>query len=98
MIVIIAFFIGLGIGGSLANDGTVYMEFCPPSKRRTLVAMSISCICMTTLAAVLALIFTASGLQHVWRFVMGSIAIISIITSIFRLNCIETPFYFIAKG
>ena len=40
MLCVLAFVVGLGIGGDISVDGTVFIEFCPKSDRHMLTLMS----------------------------------------------------------
>lgn len=62
---IMAFFIGIGIGGTIAGDGTVFVEYCPEDNRRVLVIMSVLCSVAASFAAVMALIYAAIGIHSV---------------------------------
>lgn len=65
MLVILSFFIGIGISGTIAGDGTVFMEFCPPSKRHYLTTLSVFSPGSACLGALVAVICTEAGITYV---------------------------------
>jgi len=86
-----AFFIGIGIGGTIAGDGTVFVEYCPENNRRVLVIMSVLCSVSASFAAIMALVYAAIGIEFVWRYLLGTIAVFTLIVSFLRLSVMETP-------
>ena len=98
MLAAACFAAGIGLGGNLAVDGTVFLEYCPASYKWTLTAMSGVCVLGSFAVSTLAWVFTMAGISMLWRFLLGSVAVSSLVTGVFRLNQRETPYFLIHAG
>lgn len=87
------FFLGAGMGGELSLGGTVFCEFCPPSKLYYLTRMALFWGLGGTLSALIALITTITNNTSIsdWRYIVGSGFIIEVICLCFRFLLEETP-------
>lgn len=94
------FLIGLGMGGELCLAGTVFCEFCPPSKMHYLTTMAIFWGIGSTFTAIVAYIITIKNTTEYqeWRFIVGISCIYELICFIFRLFMLETPAYCLSQG
>ena len=87
------FFLGAGMGGELSLGGTVFCEFCPPSKLYYLTRMAVFWGLGGTLSALIALIVVITNNTPIssWRYIVGSGFVIEVICMIFRFSLQETP-------
>ena len=94
------FVIGFAMSGELALGGTVFLEFCPPSKRYYLTMMMLfSTLGATTISMIAFLVaYTNTSSYHDWRYIVAFGCFFEIISTIFRCFMIETPAYCINKG
>ena len=94
------FLLGIGIAGEISIAGTVFMEFCPPTKRYYLTLMSLFLGIGATTIALIALIvslFNDTTLND-WRYIVGFGFICEAISLFFRYFMKETPAYYVMKG
>lgn len=93
MTAICLFFLGAGMGGELSLGGTVFCEFCPPSKLYYLTRMALFWGLGGTLSALIALITTITNDSAIstWRYIVGSGFVIEIVCLCFRFFLEETP-------
>jgi putative MFS transporter len=93
MSAICLFFLGAGMGGELSLGGTVFCEFCPPSKLYYLTRMATFWGAGGTLSALVALIVVLTNNTGIssWRFIVGSAFVVELLCMIFRFSLEETP-------
>jgi len=99
-LIMIGIFIGFGIGGEIALGGTVFSEFCPPSKAWTLTLLATTWCMGGTLAAAFALIieWIGTGPLVLWRWIAICACVTELIAFFLRLKMPETPHYLLANG
>jgi putative MFS transporter len=87
------FFLGVGMGGELSLGGTVFCEFCPPSKLYYLTRMAVFWGLGGTFSALIALIVVITNTSPIssWRYIVGSGFVVEVICMIFRFSLEETP-------
>ena len=92
--------IGIGIGGELALAGTVFCEFCPPSKMYYLTIMAVFWGVGGTYTALAAFIISLTNNTSInnWRFIVGACSLVEIMCILFRIFMKETPEYCLQKG
>lgn len=94
------FCMGFGLAGEIALGGTVFYEYCPPSKRYYMALMSaflsIGAITVTTIALLVSLYNTTE--YHNWRVIVAIGSIIEIISMFFRFFMHETPAFLITQN
>lgn len=98
MLCLMAFLVGIGVGGDLAVDGTVFIEFCPKGERHMLTLMSAVCVLGSMLVPALAYAYTMLGLSSTWRWVMGTVSLLNLIFAVMRRKSLETPHFYLAQG
>ena len=98
MLCFMAFVVGIGVGGDLAVDGTVFIEFCPKSDRHMLTLMSAVCVLGSMLVPALAYAYTILGLTSTWRWVMLTVSVLNLGFALMRRKALETPHYYLARG
>ena len=88
--------IGFGIGGSFAVDGTVFCEHAPAESTYLLIALSIFIPIFIALGPALSWMY---NLVHTpsWRYVQGTLGIITLCLAIPRFWIHETPMYLKTK-
>jgi MFS family permease len=91
---------GFAIGGEIALGGTVWSEFCPPSKDWTMTVLATTWCLGSMSSACLAVFFilTGSGAIAMWRCVVAVSVGFMIFSALFRLPLRETPRYLMKKG
>lgn len=97
---ILEMFLGFGIGGEVALGGTVYSEFCPPSKAWTLTLLA-SCWCLGgTISALIALCVDLLdlGMMELWRWVFFISMLMEYCFLIIRLFIDESPKFLMSIG
>ena len=95
IVLVSLFFQGISLAGDLSLTGTIFLEFCPPSKRYLLTMLSLflySGAFGASGIAVLVVSVNSTGIQN-WRVIAGIICFIGILNFIFRLKIEETPAY-----
>ena len=83
------------MAGDLSLSGTVFCEFCPPTKRYLLTMLSLFLSFGAISASGVALVvvyFNNTEIQN-WRVIAGSISIVALLNFILRFNIQETPAY-----
>ena len=94
------FALGFGIIGELTVGGTIFFEFCPPSRRKYLSIQSVFSgvggLSLSIVALLIAIV-NSSPIND-WRYVVGYGCICEIITLIFRYFMTETPVFCVSKG
>lgn len=99
MLCALAFVVGLGIGGDISVDGTVFIEFCPKSDRHMLTLMSFVCVLGSILVPAVALLYTVTTHSYwTWRYTMGTVAVLNLIFGGLRWKCMETPHFYVTQG
>lgn len=99
MVAICLTILGIGMAGELMLGGTAFYEFCPPSKRYFLTALSVYfCIGSTTtsLFAYIVAIINTSDIKN-WRYIVAYGCIIEVVALILRMFMIETPAFLVSK-
>jgi len=99
-VIILIWFLGLGIGGEVALGGTIFSEVCPPSKSWTLTLLG-ACWCMGgSIAAILALVIelVGTGNLELWRWIFGISTVLEFIFMLIRLPMDESPKYLALIG
>jgi MFS family permease len=93
-------FLGFGIGGELSLGGTVFCEFCPPSKAYYLTVLGIFWAVGGTVSALIAfmIVMTNNTSIYDWRYIVGSSFVIEVGCMIFRFFMEETPAFSILSG
>jgi putative MFS transporter len=73
MVILYSVIIGISMGGELALGGTVWSEYCPPSKDWSLVLLTTFWCFGGSFSAALALLFILIGSEtfEMWKFVVG---------------------------
>ena len=89
------FFLGAGMGGELSLGGTVFCEFCPPSKLYYLTRMAVFWGLGGTFSALIALIVVITNTSQIssWRFIVASGFLVEAVCMGFRFSLEETPAY-----
>jgi MFS transporter, putative metabolite:H+ symporter len=92
--------LGISIGGELSLGGTVFCEFCPPSKLYFLTSMALFWGIGGTVVALVAFITVLTNKTAIadWRFIVGTGAAIEFACAFFRFFLIETPAYLLYMG
>ena len=100
MVCVSLLFLGMGMGGELALGGTVFCEFCPPSKMYYLTIMAIFWGAGGTYTALAAFIVSLSNTTAIynWRFIVGACCVVEFMCLGFRFFMKETPEYCMQKG
>jgi MFS family permease len=93
-------FLGFGIGGELSLGGTVFCEFCPPSKAYYLTVLAVFWGLGGTVSALVAFITVMTNTTSIydWRYIVGSSFVIEVGCLIFRFFMEETPAFSILSG
>ena len=92
--------IGVGMGGELSLGGTVFYEFCPPSKAYYLTQMGVFWALGGTISAFIALVIILindTGIST-WRIIVGISFVIEAVCAGFRLLLDETPSFCEVSG
>ncbi|OMJ76984.1 hypothetical protein SteCoe_23532 [Stentor coeruleus] len=92
--------IGVGMAGEISLAGTVFYEFCPPSKRWYMTLMSLFLSFGSISAALVAFLvslFNKTGFYN-WRIIVGVGAVLEILSMIFRFFMHETPAFLITQN
>ena len=100
IVAICLFFLAIGQAGEISLGGTVFLEFCPPSKRYYLTMMSLFLglgAVSITLVGYLVVLMNSTNI-HDWRYIIGFICIFEIVSLIFRYFMIETPAFYTSQG
>ena len=100
IVIFCLFFLGFGMAGELSLGGTVFCEFCPPSKRYLLTRMAFFWGLGGTLSALSALmiiLFNTSSIPP-WRIISGIGFLIEVICAFFRFSLEETPAFHHESG
>ncbi|OMJ67349.1 hypothetical protein SteCoe_35510 [Stentor coeruleus] len=94
------FAMGFGLAGEISLGGTVFYEYCPPSKRYYMTLMSaflsFGAITVTTIALLVSL-YNTTG-YHNWRVIVAIGSVIEIISMFFRFFMHETPAFLITQN
>jgi MFS family permease len=87
------FFLGFGMAGELSLGGTVFLEFCPPSKHYLLTRMALFWGLGGTLSALTALVIILINVSVIpaWRLISGIGFLIEAVCACFRFSLEETP-------
>jgi putative MFS transporter len=97
---ILEIFLGFGIGGEVALGGTVYSEFCPPSKAWTLTLLA-SCWCLGgTISALIALCINLLdlGMMELWRWLFATSMVLEYVFLVIRMFIDESPKFLMSLG
>lgn len=100
MVALSLFLLGTGIGGDLSLPGTIFYEFCPPSKSHYLTLMAGFWAfggAISALIAVITVYFNNSYIES-WRFIVASGFIIQTFCAFFRFFLHETPAFYEESG
>lgn len=92
--------LGFGMAGEITLAGTVFYEFCPPSKRNYLTLMSLFLSTgniTVTFTALMVSLFNTTGFYN-WRVISAVGVVIEAISMIFRFFMHETPAYLISQN
>lgn len=92
--------LGTGMAGEISLAGTVFYEFCPPSKRWYMTLMSLFLSfgsILVSLVAYLVSLFNKTGYYN-WRIIVAIGAFLEILSMIFRFFMQETPAFLIAQN
>ena len=91
--------LGLGMGGELCVAGTVFCEFCPPSRLYYLTLMAVFWSGGGIYAALSGLIVSLSNTSSIsnWRFIVGCGCLLEIICLSLRYFMDETPAYYLNR-
>ena len=95
MVSVSLFCLGFSMAGDLSLSGTVFCEFCPPTKRYLLTMLSLFLsfgAISTSVIALVVVYFNNTGIEN-WRVIAGSICIVALLNFILRFNIQETPAY-----
>lgn len=100
MIAISLFFIGFGVAGELSLPGTIFYEFCPPSKAYYLTIMAgfwaIGGV-FSALSALLTVLFNDTSIYS-WRIIVACGFIVELFCVFFRFFLDESPAFYYASG
>ena len=93
-------FLGFGMGGELSLGGTVFCEFCPPSKSNYLTLLAFFWGLGGTVSAMIAFITVMTNTTDIysWRYIVGSGFVIEVFCLMFRFFMEETPAYALLVG
>lgn len=94
------FFLGTGMGGELSLGGTVFCEYCPPSKMFYLTIMALFWGAGGTTVALSAFVTALTNETSIkdWRYIVASGCIIQVILLFFRYFMKETPAFHMNKA
>lgn len=100
MVTFYSVIIGFSIGGEIALGGTVWSEYCPPSKDWSMVLLATFWCFGTAFSGALALIFILIGSDslEMWRCVVGVSIFFMLFAALLRLPLKETPRFLLNKG
>jgi MFS family permease len=100
MLCVLAFIVGIGIGGDISVDGTVFIEFCPKADRHMLTLMSFVCVLGSILVPALAFVYTVvtNSDNWTWRYTMVTVSALNLVFGVLRLKCMETPHFYVTHG
>ena len=92
--------LGFGMGGELSLGGTVFCEFCPPSKSNYLTLLAFFWGLGGTISALIAFITVMTNSTAIYsrRFIVGSGFVIEVFCLMFRFFLEETPAYALLVG
>ena len=100
MVAALLLILGIGMMGELSVAGTVFFEYCPPSKRKYLTLLSLFSgvgVMSIAIVALLVVIFNTSSIND-WRYIVGFGFLLEVVSLIFRFFMVETPAFCISKG
>ena len=94
------FLLGLGISGEISLAGTVFMEYCPPTKRYYITLMSLFLGLGANVVASIALLVSIfnNTIIYSWRYIIGFGVICEAVSLFFRYFMKETPAFYAMKG
>jgi MFS family permease len=98
MLVPALFVVGFGEAGSMAVDGTVFLEYCPAEKTHYLTGMSIVCSFGLIYASGFAWLFTFLHWSMMWRLLLGVNVLFNLLIVFPRFSIKETPQFLHSKG
>jgi MFS family permease len=98
MICIFSFLAGCGIGGDLVTIGSVFIEFCPPSKSWRFTLLNAVCAIGGVIVPVIAYLYTIAGTPDMWRWVTLTNGALNFLSWTVRFYVFETPKYLISAG
>ncbi|CAO1614015.1 unnamed protein product [Sympodiomycopsis kandeliae] len=94
------FLLGLGLGGSMPTDGTLFMENLPKRKQYLLTALSVFFSAGSVASSILGLIIIPGSVSR-WRWFLGSLGMVTILFLALRLvffRLLESPRYLVSSG
>lgn len=98
------FGLGLGLGGSMPTDGTVFLENLPVRKQYLLTALSVffsAGSVFSALIAILVLPSTPTSSSETWRYFLGFLAVLTAFFVVLRLvffPLLESPRFLVSSG
>jgi len=100
MLCVLAFIVGIGIGGDISVDGTVFIEFCPKADRHMLTLMSFVCVLGSILVPAVAFVYTVATNSDywTWRYTMVTVSVLNLVFGLLRWKCMETPHFYVTQG
>lgn len=100
IVAICLFFLAIGQAGEISLGGTVFLEFCPPSKRYYLTMMSLFLglgAVSITLVGYLVVLMNSTNI-HDWRYIIGFGSAVEVILLGLRFSMMETPAFCAGAG
>lgn len=97
---LLLFIVGLGLGGSMPTDGTIFLENLPTRKRYLLTALSVFFAAGSVASSILGLIIIP-GPSNRWRWFLGSLGAVTTLFLVLRLvffDILESPRYLVSSG
>lgn len=97
---LLLFCLGLGLGGSMPTDGTLFMENLPKRKQYLLTALSVFFSAGSVASSILGLLIIPGPTTR-WRWFLGSLGALTTLFLILRLvffRLLESPRYLVSSG
>jgi MFS family permease len=93
------FLLGFILAGEVSIAGTYFFEYCPPSKRHYMTALSFFFTFGSALSACVAFIVSLVNTTSVydWRYIVGFACVSEAVILVFRMFLHETPTYLYEK-
>lgn len=93
------FLIGIGVGFEYTVAGSLYTEFLPKESRASRISLlTVLWFFGAALAYVIGNIILGMGIEHAWRYVLASPAILGFLLFLIRLGTPESPRWLLSKG
>ena len=91
--------LGLGVGGAMPTDSTLFLENLPPSKHYMLTALSVFFSIGAVITSLLGLVLIPR--ENGWRYLLGVLAVITVAMMLSRIaffKLLESPKWIVTTG